>query len=389
MAVFFVYRSHYDDPAGKRLKRFDDRTVLDWFRNHWAELRAGKYARLKKLLGFSIYGFSSLFEVADEEDLPPPESDEELGEYLEAHLYSEGPILYQPHLLTVQTDDDELEVCYYVFDDLYLAEHGPRAAYLLNEGWQLPTSFADAGGFVPSEPTDDRAPAGKGQGAVYLFFNCYADSGNLTDSSVPTSRINGIRLPDMVRYLSGPPVTDSLSEYLLLLRAQLLADPITTDPVEAGFRQAILDNPDDDASWAAYSDWLQERGQRRAGLELLEKALTAAARLPVLDLPNAAWEAVRQGSVTEVREALQPLLAASSGRKAFAPSARKTRVLVTEHLAQLCLHTGRWDKVDLYHQWIFFDDLWATAHPDLANALLRYDRCWDVLSPDGPHEEDE
>ncbi len=48
-------------------------------------------------------------------------------------------------------------------------------------------------------------------------------------------------------------------------------------------------------------------------------------------------------------------------------------------MAVFCLHVARWDKEDLYHQWYFFDDLWAAAHPDLANALLRYASRWDVL----------
>jgi hypothetical protein len=33
----------------------------------------------------------------------------------------------------------------------------------------------------------------------------------------------------------------------------------------------------------------------------------------------------------------------------------------------------------MYHQWYLFDDLWASAHPDLANAILRYASRWDVL----------
>ena len=46
------------------------------------------------------------------------------------------------------------------------------------------------------------------------------------------------------------------------------------------------------------------------------------------------------------------------------------------------------DRKDMYHQWIFFDDQWAAAHPDLANSLLRYTRCWDMLSPDGPNDDE-
>ena len=44
-------------------------------------------------------------------------------------------------------------------------------------------------------------------------------------------------------------------------------------------------------------------------------------------------------------------------------------------------YTARWDERDLYHQWVFFDDLWAGAHPELANSVLRFAARWDVLSP--------
>jgi hypothetical protein len=68
----------------------------------------------------------------------------------------------------------------------------------------------------------------------------------------------------------------------------------------------------------------------------------------------------------------------------------KTLVRVTEHVAEFCWHVGRmFDRTDMYFQWVFFDDLWAAAHPDLANSLLRFTRCWDMLSPDGPHDEDD
>jgi hypothetical protein len=46
----------------------------------------------------------------------------------------------------------------------------------------------------------------------------------------------------------------------------------------------------------------------------------------------------------------------------------------------LCLHTDRWDKRDLFHQWFLFDDLWAAAHPALADGVLKFARRWDVLS---------
>ena len=65
-------------------------------------------------------------------------------------------------------------------------------------------------------------------------------------------------------------------------------------------------------------------------------------------------------------------------RSAHDPS--KSLVQAERHVAQLCLHTDRWDDRDLYHRWILFDDLWAGAHAELAEAILQFATRWDVLS---------
>ena len=55
-------------------------------------------------------------------------------------------------------------------------------------------------------------------------------------------------------------------------------------------------------------------------------------------------------------------------------------IRVTPHMVQACFHTARWGKKDLYHQWIFFDDRWAAAHPTLAAGILTFASRWDVLT---------
>src|SRR5262249_39594469 len=60
------------------------------------------------------------------------------------------------------------------------------------------------------------------------------------------------------------------------------------------------------------------------------------------------------------------------------------RVQVEEHVAQLCFRDHVWRlprrNQNIYEQWVLFDDLWASAHADLANSILRYVQRWDVLS---------
>jgi uncharacterized protein (TIGR02996 family) len=385
MPVYFVYRCPYDSPSGRRLARFEDDSLLDWFRRHWTQIAKGDVG---DLLGFGVYGFGSLFGSDVEEIPPPPETDEQLANYVQENLYSEGPILTSPHLITVQTDDDELMVAYYIFDGHYLAQFGSRAAFLLQEGWRLPGGSAK-GKFKPTEPTRPTNPPGEGKGTLYWTCVAWEDSCNLEDLG-PATRLKGVRVPDLARYLASHKPSESWSGYWHLLRAQLLAGGATTDPLEEGFREALLDDPDNDATWAAYSDWLQEQGLPEAGLSVLERALRAVARYPFHHLPDTAWEAIRQGTVREARSALEEALAANKPGRRYSHDPSKSLIHVEEHLAQLCVHVARWKyHGDLYQQWIFFDDRWAAAHPDLADSILRYHRCWDVLSPDGPHDNDE
>ena len=57
----------------------------------------------------------------------------------------------------------------------------------------------------------------------------------------------------------------------------------------------------------------------------------------------------------------------------------KSLIHVEEHLAQMCLD-GSHGTGPYFGQWILFDDLWAVAHPELADALLTWCSRWDVLT---------
>lgn len=351
MTVHFVYRSHYHGPTGLYRRSFDDATVLDWFVNRWQGRSSeddSAHELAEEYLGTAVYGFGSLFQRIDEEGLPAPRTEHELVEELREHLYIEGEILASPHLLQMLTDDDEIQLAYYFFDDTYLAKHGRRAALLLHDDWRMPEDCG-AGGFKPTEPTRRVAKA-KGAGATYIIVNGFWDSGNLEDKEGAASRVDGIRLPELARQLAGD---DKLAEHhpdLQLLQSLLFPKgKKPKDPADP-FLFALRDNPADELAWIAFSDWLAERGQHSSGALVLERALRAASRHGIEEYPN--WK--------------------------FNP--KKSLVQVADHVAVWCRHVARWDKRDLYHQWWFFDDLWASAHPDLANALLRYERRWDVLT---------
>lgn len=386
MSTYFVYRSPYHGPSGKYLKRFDDATVLDWFRNHWRaihdvgpEYPAGTYA--EELLGTHVYGFGSLFERIGEHALAPPADEKTLWRLLRANLYVEGEIRTAPHCVQVLTDDDEMELAYYFFDDDFLAEHGARAAFLLNEDWRLPGGHAEVGHPSPV-PTTALAPRRRGPGVTYLVFHGYSDSLNLTDLG-GGYRFSGLRLPDLTRHLARSTPTEGGWPFaLLLLRSQLLRPPEKSRPLERAFLQAVEANAGDETNWAVYSDWLEEQGRPPAGLAVLERALIACARYPVAAILNRIdTRGMGLGDLPSARKEYEGLIDQFKGRILNEPA--RSLVHVEDHLAQLCLHLGRWDEeggLHLFHQWFLFDDLWAGAHPALADAVLRYARRWDVLS---------
>ena len=342
MSVYFVYRSHYEGPSGKHVRRLDGDSVLGWFRAVWERAKRADDASewVKSEIGTRVYGFESLFESAREGSLPPPTSDRKLRSYLDEHLYVEGEILYRPHALQVLTDDDEIELAYYIFDDHFLKEHPGRAAYLLHEDWRLPVTHGEAP-YSPAIEAKVVDPAGPGAGTTYLAFLAFYDSLNLTDLDVEGPwRIDGVRVPHLTDFLRCATPGEDWPFELKLIRSQL--------PPEGHGGAALM------------------------------SALERATLFPVQEITNS-MDPTRWGleSVAHARAEFDALLDRIAGKdRRYDPS--KSLVGVADHVAQLCLHTG-WED-GMYHQWIVFDDLWAGEHPDLADGVLRYAKRWDVLT---------
>ena len=344
MSVYFVYRSYYEGPSGTHLRRLSDDSVLGWFQQVWARAKEVDDAAewVKSEIGTSVYGFASIFEGAREHDLPPPTNDRKLKSYLEEHLYVEGEIRYKPHALQELTDDDEIELAYYVFDDEYVSRHPGRADYLLHEDWRLPTTSGDS----PCKPGIAAKlvePCRAGTGETYLAFLAFYDSGGLTDLDEfgGPCRIKGVRVPELVEYLEAIPPDETWPLELKLFRSQI--DPDGSMEVR------------------------------------LEAALRRVARLPVLRISESELgDRLALGTVEQARAGVEKVVKSLRGKPDHDPS--KSLIATSAHLAQLCLHVGDFFRNDVYHQWLIFDDLWAGEHTALAEGVLRFAKRWDVLS---------
>jgi hypothetical protein len=305
--IWFVYRSHYEGVLSKRVRRLKGATVLEWFQR---ALKKGGADEIG-----DVYGFDSLFE----EEHEPPKSLAALRALLEETLYVEGDIRLDAHTLRASTDDDEVELAYFFFDET-AAKRRDRVAYLLLEEPRLPTRVGK-GRYNPPIPIKKlaRQKKGSGVGTTYVCLLTFSDSESLPGAAYA---IEGVRLPELAPYLRGTTPRDWPFE-LRLLRAKLGDD----DDLDAALRAC--------AAFPMFSV-LNEKSTR--------DALTAA------DMDALAKDVRFDGKLAKL------VIHATPHAVLFSPYV-----------------TGSFG----HQQWIFFDDLWASANADLATSMLRYATSWD------------
>jgi len=342
----FVYRSHYAGPLSKRIVSLKEQTVLGWFQRGWKEAVAtDPYDWVESECGGHVYGLASIFEAAQEKGLPVPATLAELEAVLHAHLYVEGGrenIRLEDGALRVLTDDDEVELAYFFFEEAYVAQHPARLAYLLNDDFPLPTAIA-SGAFAPGVQLQELRPPGEGEGTTFAVLLTFYDGQSIPGEGAFS--LSGVRVPGLCDWLrkSVPPQErepwDKEGKYpkswpleLRLLRAMVSDGDVT---IEAAL-QRVNSYP---------LGPLGEGRHHKLGLGLHSDALPE-------------FEAAREGLRHREREPQRSVLH------------------VTPHCVQVSMHT--WDAFG-FSQWFLFDDLWASAQPQLAASLLRYGTQWDPM----------
>jgi hypothetical protein len=372
MPVWHVYRSFDVAPTGKHLRRFDDDTVLEWFQRNWGYLAVADPdladQRLIEVLGHGDWPLFMPFIRSAEEGLPPLESMEDMLARMRASFGNEDVASSSPHVLEMMTEDDGEGGAVYFFDGHFLKESGSRAAYLLHDDWRLPSGSSEDG-FTPTAETTEAEPAGDGPGATYAVFLIRRSKYPIDDLE-PAQRIEGVRLPDLARHLLAASHEGAVDGYLRLLPVLAFAGVSLPESMDEAFLSAIPSDPSDTASWAAWNDWRAERGEEPPGIGLLRHAFARMARLPGYAQDELFGESSPQ--------ALMEMETKHSSSLRKTP---KSLLHGEEHLIQMCLDGSHNDEAGPYFgQWILFDDLWASAHPELADALLTWCARWDVLT---------
>jgi hypothetical protein len=321
--IWFVYRSHYEGPLSRRVRRLDAPSILAWFRSKIDDARtsAAPGAVADTELGGPVYGLESFFLAVKEHTLHTPKTNIALGKMLREHLYVEGGdenIKLDAHSLRVFTDDDEVELAYYFFDDEAVATN-PLLAFLLTTDPALPDGDAD-GGFEPTATVPPALPPGKGEGATYAALFTFYDSESLPGR---VATFPGVRLPGLAAHLRN-------------------VVPTSTWPVELRLLRAMVE-PDDTN---------------------LGPALTRVSAYPLSGVGgDGEAKSVGTGQQSTARA---EFVAAAKGMKHLGDPTQSI-VHSADHVAVLCAHTSK----DVgFQQWVLFDDRWAGAHADLAKSIV-------------------
>ena len=349
--IWFVYRSHYEGPLSRRVRRLDAPSVLAWFARTMAEAKkaAEPGGIYEAELGGYVYGFGTVFEAMKQHGLEVPTSTAELEKILRAHLYVEGGPEHtrlDDHALRVLTDDDEVSLAYFFFDDEVARTQPERVSWLLHEEPRLPEGDAD-GPFKPPFEPEPILPRGEGEGTTYACLLTFHDGDSIPGRALA---IPGVRLPELASHLRTVVPTKKPQSWS--------KEWLDTWPVELRLLRAMI-----------------EPGQIS-----IAPALTKCAAYPL------------RAVVGETNHTLLGVGAHHNAEgefykvgTAFEREGDPTKAIVQvgKHAALFCPHTS---TAFGHEQWVLFDDRWAAAHPALAASILRYANGWDPLCDPPPPE---
>jgi hypothetical protein len=272
-----------------------------------------------------LHGFAGFAEQVRTGGISAPETCEELQTLLSKSWYSNRVTCRDGYVL-VETDDDEVELAFWWVSEEVLAREQDRFACYASD--VMPSEIG-RGGFDPACGT---ALAGHAErvGAVFGAFVTVWDGGNLLDLPGPIE-VRGTRLPDFLEWLRAAPPGGII---------------FTGSTDNWAIKGHLLE-----------IDWLALVARENPALDL-NTLLHRAAEVPLHEV-DARWKQMSEGAIgeDEFRRSVQRF------------NSRKSSIYlqVADNLIEFRFFNGF-----VWHTWILFDDLWASAHPVLARSLLRF-----------------
>lgn len=321
-----------------------DASILQFFQRAWREAphdpRA--HAWIASQLGGAVFGLGDLFVEAAEHGLEEPQSVGELSRLLKECLRVDGNargdrVRLDAHSLRVLDDDDDHELFYGFFDATCVARYASELAFALHQQDALPGSYASTSTFAAPQSLRRLAPGGDGDGCTVLLFLSPYDldwTGTGRGLGPFTAVLPGVRLPRLAAHLC-----------------------------------AVV--PEPDASGVPWPHpWLLLRACVGAS-EPLETWLARVAACPehLFESPPRSFNLRLDAEQASLHHAWCALLRRET------PAGPVTRRAATDLGPHHALAVPYGSEGPM----LLFDDLWASAHGDLARSMMSWTRHWDPL----------
>lgn len=350
MSVYLVYRTPYNISNNKYLKKFEFNSIVDWFQYIWSFIDQDQETALQQLedyLGIDIYGSWAWLLDRNELDeerirLIPPLNWEELIACLENGYHNQLIADPQERFIQVLTDDDELQMAYYIFDEQAVQDFPIQSSYLLAEA-EISEVFSPLTEFLPKASPQIKLESQLDLGK-HLYF-CYSDHStgdNLESYVLRPIVINNCSLPYLFEYLWHSEA-EQLPTPLLMLRTHLKKDL-------AYSLERLVKFKDYDYFSYAHNTELRDCSPPLAYERMLEQIAQYQQQQP--SLKNKSWKLLSEYQYSS-------------------------------HFIQFSIHLEDWnsgtDRQSLFDHWVCFDDYWAREHPILAEGILQYYQSWQVF----------
>lgn len=336
MKIYFAYRTGYHSNH-RYLKEFESNSILEFFQTHWQTFINNE--SYEDLFGIDVYGFPihQYQEEVDEFVIPPkPTTLDELKERLEKGVYC-NDIIVGEHCVQVLTDDDEIELAWYVFDETYKNANMDKLALWFYD--KLPSTISEntqtisyqelapklthqGDYFGEDEPVKavQTCQLGSDDCESYFVSSAIYDSSNLEDTQA--IQLKGTNLNGLIGYLKSYDF-DAIKDY---------------DYLPYGFLELYI-------SKSIANDF--KTNELNSVIDLFNKYIGI---LQESEFDDIDWQEIDENDEVE-----------------------KSFVNVNEHIAEF----GIYDRF-CYHYYVLFDDKWAGNYPQLAKSIVHFGRTWEI-----------
>lgn len=321
MNIYLAYRSAYF-PNSRFVKEFKEESILNWFQKNWEVFTkedAEESDEYIKLLGTHIYGFP-IWQVDDEPIPSLPKNFVELKSVIKKYTYS-SEIIGDEECLKVLTDDDEIELAWFIFTESYKQKNIDDLSLWFSETFPLQAGIEGCKLAVDRE----FLPKGSKKGCTYIVSCPIYDGANLEDLE-GAYKIENIRLPDFLNHILTNELTcKNEEEYTFTLR-------------EVEFIKHIAE---------------------KSGCKDLREVLEIFSKRPITELHEEDYKELTFDELLNLE---------------LRNDEEKSILNYSNHFCEICINSIG----EFYNYWIIFDDLWVEKNKSLAKSILRFGKSWQL-----------